>query len=83
MLHILLSTALAPLLLAADAPLEAGTQLVYRGDVAAVAAEGNSSGKSFDLTLWVLTKSEAGAELFWLLEERGAAPFPGPSGSGE
>ncbi len=79
MLHLMLSAVLAPLVVAADAPLDVGTQLVYRGSVTPADSGGNTSGKSFDLTLWILSKSDAQAELCWLLDERGRGAFPWPS----
>jgi hypothetical protein len=79
MWHLMLSAALAPLVLAADAPLDVGTQLVFRGSVTPADSDGNTSGKSFDLTLWILSKSDTRAELFWLLDERGRGAFPWPS----
>ncbi len=77
MLHLMLSAVLAPLVVAADAPLDVGTQLTFRGSVAPAESDGNTSGKSFDLTLWILAKSDTQAELFWLVDERGRAHFPG------
>ncbi len=79
MLHIVLAVAAAPLLLAADASLDAGTQLSYRGAVEAQAADVATGPKTFDLSLWILDKSDAGSELFWLVDERGNGEFPWPA----
>jgi hypothetical protein len=76
MLQVLFSAALAPLVIAADAPLGVGTQWNYRGTVEARAADNGQGGKSFDLTLVLLTHSDAGGELFWLVDERGRGEFP-------
>jgi hypothetical protein len=76
MLHLALSAALMPLVAAAAAPLEVGTQLVYRGSIRPRAEQPDQTGKSFDLTLWVVEKSESGAEVFWLVDERGRGAFP-------
>ncbi len=76
MLHILLSAALAPLIVSADAPLTTGTQLSYRGGVEARAEEPGKARKAFDLTLWILDKKDASAEIFWLVDERGRGEFP-------
>ena len=58
MLHFILSAALAPLLVSADARLEDGVQLVFRGSVEPRTDEAGNSGKSFDLSLWVLEKND-------------------------
>ena len=76
MLHLLLSAALAPLLVSADVPLAVGTQLNFRGAVEAAAEGPGKGGKAFDLTLWITQKSETGAEIFWLVDERGRGEFP-------
>lgn len=76
MLHLLLSAALSPLLVSADVPLAAGTQLNFRGSVEARAEESGKGHKTFDLTLWIMQKSETGAEIFWLVDERGRGEFP-------
>jgi peroxiredoxin len=78
MLHFLLSTSLA-LFVSADVPLEAGTQLNFRGGVEARGAEPGSGHKTFDLTLWITKKSDEGAEIFWLVDERGRGEFPWPA----
>ncbi len=75
MLQLLLSAALAPLVVS-DVTLTAGTQLSFRGGVEAVAAEQGKGGKAFDLTLWITQKSETGAEIVWLVDERGRGEFP-------
>ncbi|MGD9723551.1 MAG: TlpA disulfide reductase family protein [Pirellulales bacterium] len=80
--HLLLSAVLAPLIVSADAPpnattpLEVGTQLAFRGTVEPRAAGAEQNGKSFELTLWIVSKSETGAELLWLIDERGRGAFP-------
>ncbi len=79
MLHVLFSLALAPLVVAADAALPVGTQLSYRGSVEAVSEDADASPKTFDLTLWILSASETGSEVFWLVDERGNGEFPWPS----
>ena len=76
MWQLILTAALSPLVVAADAPLDVGTQLAFRGGIAPAAEAADTSGKSFDLTLWILAKSEAGAEVFWLIDERGKGEFP-------
>ncbi len=76
MLELILSAALAPLLVAAEPQLTAGTQLNYRGSVEARVEEPGKARKTFDLTLWIGQKSDAGAEIFWLLDERGRGEFP-------
>jgi hypothetical protein len=84
MLHVLLSAALAPLLLsAAAAPPAAGTQLTYRGTLEPVseeaAADPQKGQKTFDLTLWITARGESAAEVFWLVDERGNGEFPWPA----
>jgi len=76
MFQVLVCAALAPLVIAADAPLGVGTQWTYHGTVESRAADSGQGGKSFDLTLLLLTHSDAGGELFWLVEERGRGEFP-------
>jgi hypothetical protein len=76
MLHLLLSAALAPLLVSADVSLTAGTQLNFRGGVEARVEEPGKGRKTFDLTLWILKQSDAAAEIFWLIDERGRGEFP-------
>ncbi|MEX0978750.1 MAG: TlpA disulfide reductase family protein, partial [Pirellulales bacterium] len=83
MLHLLLSAALAPLLVSADSSLGVGTQLSYRGAVEAQAADATKGPKTFDLTLWITAKSENGAEVFWLVDERGNGEFPWPARFGK
>ncbi|HEX3727679.1 MAG TPA: TlpA disulfide reductase family protein [Pirellulales bacterium] len=72
----LISTALACAVAGADAPLAPGTQLSYRGSIEAHQQEPGKPHKTFDLTLWVVQKSDAGAEIVWLVEERGRGEFP-------
>ena len=76
MLHFLLSAALSPLLVSADLPLDAGTQWNFRGGVEASAAEPGKGQKTFDLTLWIMQKSDAGADIAWLVDERARGEFP-------
>jgi peroxiredoxin len=76
MLQFLLSAALAPLVLGAEVPLDAGTQLNYRGGVEARAVDPGKGRKTFDLTLWILRKSDTGSEILWLVDERGRGEFP-------
>lgn len=78
MLQLLLSAALAPLLVSADSALTAGTQLHFRGSVEAQAEQPEGGSKSFDLTLWILSKNDAGADVAWLVEERGRGELPWP-----
>ncbi len=75
----ILSAAIAPLVVAADAPLEVGTQLTFRGSIAPVAAEGDASGKSFDLTFWILARNDMQTDMLWLIDERGRGAFPWPA----
>ena len=79
MLHLLLSAALVPLLVSADSPLAVGTQLSYRGTVEAASGDPGKGQKTFDLTVWIMAKSESGTDVFWLLDERGNGQFPWPS----
>jgi hypothetical protein len=79
MLHLLLSAALAPLVMSSDLSLQVGTQLSYRGTVEAQAADSTQGPKTFDLTLWVTSKSENGADVFWLVDERANGEFPWPA----
>src|SRR5262245_27061116 len=79
MLHLLLSAALAPLVVSADASLGVGRQLTYRGTVEAQVSDAAKGPKTFDLTLWITARSENGAEMFWLVDERGAGEFPWPA----
>ena len=81
MLNLILAVALAPSVVSADFTLAPGTQLTYRGSVEARVEQPGKGQKAFDLTLWVLQKTDAGAEVFWLVDEQGAGSFPGPSGS--
>ncbi len=76
MLHLIVSAGLVPMLLSADAQLNVGTQLTSRGSVEAAAQEPGKARKTFDLTLWILQKTETGSELFWLVDERGRGEFP-------
>ncbi len=77
MLQLLLSLSLAHFLFAPDAqPLVAGTQLNFRGSVEERADDPAKGRKAFDLTLWILRQSDAGAELAWLVDERGRGEFP-------
>jgi peroxiredoxin len=76
MWQFILSAALSPLVVAADAPLDVGAQLVFRGGITPAAEAADTSGKSFDLTLWIVAKSDAGADVFWLVDERGKGEFP-------
>jgi hypothetical protein len=76
MIQILL-LALAPL--AAPEPTVAtGTELVYRGELGPKDNEAGSR-KTFDLKLWIAAASPQGAELLWLVEERGPGELPWPS----
>ncbi len=79
MLHFFFSAALTSLLLSADVPMTAGTQFNFRGGVEAKSGELGAGRKTFDLTLWLTQKSDAGAEIFWLVEERGRGEFPWPA----
>ncbi|MBI3836540.1 MAG: TlpA family protein disulfide reductase [Planctomycetia bacterium] len=76
MIHLILSAALAPLLVSADAPLVAPMQVSYRGTVETRADEPLMPRKAFDLTLWITEQSPRGATIFWLLDERGRGEFP-------
>ena len=78
MLHLLLSAALLPIVADVEAPLTVGTQLNFRGGVEARTQESDMPRKSFELTLWVLDQNDLGAELFWLVDERGRGEFPWP-----
>lgn len=78
MSHLLLLAALAPLFVQADAPLAAGTQLTFRGSVEPGSETAAAGRKTFDLTLWIAAQNETGAEVLWLLEERGRGEFPWP-----
>lgn len=78
MFQLLLSAALMPLLVSADSALTAGSQLHYRGSVDAQAEQSDGGSKSFDLTLWILSKNDAGADVAWLVEERGRGELPWP-----
>jgi AhpC/TSA family len=79
MVHLLVCAALAPLWVTADAPLSAATQLNFRGQLEAAGGEQDSGRKTFDLTLWITEKSDTGAGIFWLVEERGRGEFPWPA----
>ena len=76
MLHALFTAALTTVLLSADPAIPAGTQLNYRGTIEARAEEAGKPRKAFDLTLWITRADEAGAELIWLVDERGRGEFP-------
>lgn len=76
MWQFILTVALSPMVVAADAPLDVGTQLVFRGGITPAAEAADTSGKSFDLTLWIVAKSDSGADVFWLVDERGKGEFP-------
>jgi hypothetical protein len=76
MFHLILSAALCPLLVTADAPLAAPEQLSFRGTVEGRAEVPGKVNKAFDLTLWILQQSATGAEIFWLVDERGRGEFP-------
>jgi len=79
MSHFLLLAALAPLFVQADTPLAAGTQLNFRGSVEPGSETTAAGRKAFDLTLWIAAQNETGAEILWLLEERGRGEFPWPA----
>lgn len=83
MLQLLFSAAIAPLVLSAGASLPAGTQLNYRGTVAAVSSEAPTGEKEFDLTLWALSTADENTEVFWLIDERGNGAFPWPARFGQ
>ena len=51
-------------------------RLSFRGSVEPRVESPAGGQKTFDLTLWILQKSDAGAELFWLVDERGRGEFP-------
>ncbi len=55
------------------APFETSTTLVYQGQIGPHRTEDNAppANKTFDLTLLVSDASDRGAELFWLVDERG------------
>ncbi|HEV3020974.1 MAG TPA: TlpA disulfide reductase family protein [Pirellulales bacterium] len=76
MIQLLLSAVLGPLVVSADLPVTTGTQLSYRGSVEARAEEQDKGHKTFDLTLWILQKGETGADVLWLVDERGRGEFP-------
>lgn len=78
MLPFLLWAALAPQLVAAEPALDVAAQLTYRGKVEAASGDAALGQKTFDLTIWVVSKSDAGRELFWLVDERGNGEFPWP-----
>jgi hypothetical protein len=78
MVPFLLWAALAPQLVAAESSFDVGTQLTYRGKVEAASGDAAKGQKTFDLTVWVVSKSDAGRELFWLVDERGNGEFPWP-----
>lgn len=83
MTHLFLAAALSGFLFAADASLEAGTQLSYRGTVAPATDDAENGSKSFDLTVWIMASSGAGTDVFWLLDERGRGQFPWPARFGQ
>lgn len=60
-------------LLAADAPLDVGTQLVYRGSVALLEETGETAPpeKRFDLTFLVAERHADGVDVCWWLQESG------------
>ncbi|HEX3654601.1 MAG TPA: redoxin domain-containing protein [Pirellulales bacterium] len=70
----------AMLPMAADLPdaATAGMQLTYRGTVAEMRRDRPPAqpAKSFDLTLLVAETGEAGSQLDWLVDERGAGGWP-------
>jgi len=76
MLHALFSAALASLLLTADAPLSAGTQLTFRGSVEPQDEQSPVGQKSFEFTVWVLSQNATGADVAWLVDERGKGQLP-------
>lgn len=64
---------------AADPPaLTPGLQLAYRGTVGEVRRDAPTAqpAKSFDLTVLVTDTGEAGTELDWVVDERGAGAWP-------
>jgi peroxiredoxin len=75
MLHLILSLALAPAVVSTDAALTAPMQLSYRGSIDARGEEPDKPRKTFDLTLWIIDQKPSGAELFWLVDERGRGEF--------
>ncbi len=79
MLQLLLSVALAPMVLMAEPTLSTGTQLHYRGWIEPTAADAPPGRKEFDLTYWVLATPEGNLEVAWILDERGNGAFPWPS----
>jgi peroxiredoxin len=79
MLHLLLVAALAPLTVSAEPALVAGTQLQYRGSLGPQGEPSAGGVKHFDVTFWILSTNEAGAELAWLVNEQGQGELPWPS----
>lgn len=78
MLHLLLTVAFAPLVVSAEPALVAGTQLQYRGSIEPQAEQPDGGSKSFDLTLWILSKNDGGADVAWLVNEQGRGELPWP-----
>lgn len=70
----------AVLPMAADLPdtVGSGMQIAYRGTVTELRRDRPSAqpGKSFDLSLLVADRGESGAQLDWLVDERGAGGWP-------
>lgn len=79
MLHLIFIAAFAPLAVTAEPALVAGTQLQYRGSVEPQAEPAEGGSKSFDLTLWILSKNDAGADVAWLVNEQGKGELPWPA----
>ena len=76
-MSILLTLLAAALAKAAQAPIDAPMQLNYQGSVALREEDsGGRTRKAFDLTLWVMKSGPTGAEVFWLLDERGRGGWP-------
>jgi hypothetical protein len=77
MLHLLiLCAATGPLAVSTDPALVSGTQLNYRGSIESRDETMGKPRKAFDLTLWITRADESGAEMLWLVDERGRGEFP-------
>lgn len=76
MLHALFTAVIASLAVGGEVAIPEGTQLSFRGSVEARAEDADKPRKAFELTLWILRADESGAQVAWLVDERGRGEFP-------
>jgi len=77
MLNLVLPMLLVPALVGTEPAIQAGTLLTYRGTIERRTDDaGGKSRKSFDLSIWVARSDGDGAEVSWMVDERGRGEWP-------